>query len=367
MQYVVRALDPGQQIQTLVLEALDEADAHAQARAQRLNPLSVSQRRGGAWRREDKFPLLLFAQELHALLNAGLSVIESLEALIEKDTQTSRRAVLARLAEQLRQGQRLSSALRNQPGVFSPLFVGVIQAAEGTSDLPQALARFLEYETRVQSVRHKVTSAAIYPAILLAVGLAVSLFLLGYVVPRFSAVYEGGGRSLPWASQVLMNWGRFAGQHGAEMLTGFAAGAVLLFWCLRRLVVASGWSRIIRLLPGAQPKLHVLQLSRLYLTLGMLLEGGIPVQHALRLCSAVVDAGAGVQLNAVRGNVESGQSLSESLHRHGLSTPVAIRLLRVGEQSGQLGLMLSSAAPPPFTTKKQPGGSSASARPSSQY
>jgi general secretion pathway protein F len=344
MQYVVRALDPGQQIQTLVLEALDEADAQAQARAQRLSPLSVSRRRGTSLRREEKFPLLLFAQELHALLHAGLSVIESLEALIEKDTQASRRAVLSRLAEQLRQGHRLSSALREQPGIFPPLFVGVIQAAEGTSDLPQSLARYLEYETRLQSVRHKVTSAAIYPAILLVVGLAVSLFLLGYVVPRFSAVYQGSGRSLPWASQMLMEWGQFAGQHSGALFAGFIAGAAGVFLWLRSLVAAGGWWRIIRLLPGAQPKLAILQLSRLYLTLGMLLEGGIPVQHALRLCGAVVDASARTQLDAVRIDVESGQNLSESLQRHGLSTPVALRLLRVGEQSGQLGLMLSRTA-----------------------
>jgi general secretion pathway protein F len=220
----------------------------------------------------------------------------------------------------------------------------VIEAAEGTSNLPQALARFLDYETRVQSVRHQVTSAAIYPAILLVVGLAVSLFLLGYVVPRFSAVYQGSGRSLPWASQVLMNWGQFAGGHAGEMLAGLGAVAVISAWWLRRAVAQGGWWRILRRLPGAQPRLHILQLSRLYLTLGMLLEGGIPVQHALRLCAAVVDPGARVQLDAVRGDVESGLSLSESLQQHGLGTPVALRLLRVGEKSGQLGPMLARTA-----------------------
>lgn len=344
MQYVVRVLDADQQIQTLVLEALDEADAQAQARAQRLSPLSVARHRGGLLQRDEKFPLFLFAQELHALLHAGLSVIESLDALIEKDTQASRRAVLMRLAEQLRQGQRLSSALRNQPGIFPPLFVGVIQAAEGTSDLPQALARFLDYETRAQSVRHKVTSAAIYPAILLVVGLTVSLFLLGYVVPRFSAVYEGSGRSLPWASQLLMGWGQFAGRHSADLFAGLFTGVAALVWWLRRAVAAGGWWRIVRLLPGTHAKLAILQLSRLYLTLGMLLEGGIPIHQALRLCTAVVDVEARAQLEATRADVESGHTLSDSLLRHGLSTPVALRLLRVGEQSGQLGQMLGRTA-----------------------
>jgi general secretion pathway protein F len=76
----------------------------------------------------------------------------------------------------------------------------------------------------------------------------------------------------------------------------------------------------------------------------MLLEGGIPVQQSLRLCAAVIDAGKKARLESVRGDIEGGQSLSESLERHGLSTPVALRLLRVGEQSGQLGLMLSRTA-----------------------
>ena len=344
MQYVIRALDPHQQIQTLVLEAVDEADAQAQARAQRLSPLTVSQRRSWTAQREDKFPLLLFAQELHALLHAGLSVIESLDALTEKDGQASRRAVLARLAERLRQGHRLSSALRDQSSIFPPLLVGVIQAAEGTSDLPRSLARYLEYETRLHAVRHKVTSAIIYPAILLVVGLAVSLFLMGYVVPRFSAVYQGGGRRLPWASQLLMDWGQYAGQHWIGLLASFAAMGTALMWWIRTVVTRSGWWPIIQMLPGAKPKMAVLQLSRLYLTLGMLLEGGIPVQHALRLCGAVVEVAARAQLEAVRIDVESGQSLSESLRRHGLSTPVAFRLLRVGEQSGQLGLMLGRTA-----------------------
>jgi general secretion pathway protein F len=340
MQYVVRALDPTQQVQTLVLEALDEADARAQARAQRLSPLSVARPRGWLLRRDEKFPLLLFAQELHALLHAGLSVIESLEALIEKDTNISRRVVLIRLAEQL----RLSTALRNQPGIFPPLFVGVIQAAEGTSDLPRALARFLDYETRVQSVRHRVTSAAIYPAILLVVGLTVSLFLLGYVVPRFAAVYEGSGRNLPWASQLLMGWGQFAGRHSAELSTGFFIAVTALAWWLRRVVATGGTWRVVRLLPGTRAKLAILQLSRLYLTMGMLLEGGIPIQQALRLCTDVLNVQARAQLHATRADVESGHTLSDSLHRHGLSTPVALRLLRVGEQSGQLGQMLSRTA-----------------------
>jgi general secretion pathway protein F len=179
---------------------------------------------------------------------------------------------------------------------------------------------------------------------LLVVGAAVSLFLLGYVVPKFAAVYQGSGRPLPWASQLLMGWGKFAGQYAGWLFAAFFSGIGLAAWWVRRQVSAGGWWRSLRLLPGAAPKIEILELSRLYLTLGMLLEGGIPVQQALKLCSAVIDNAKARQLEAVRGAIEAGQPLSESLERHGLSTPVALRLLRVGEQSGQLGLMLSRTA-----------------------
>lgn len=344
MQYQIRAINGQQQIQTLTLEALDEADARAQALARQLTPLSVAAGGGLRRRREPAFALLLFAHELHALLAAGLSVIEALDTLIEKDTQPARRNVLARLAADLREGHRLSAALRRQPAVFPALFVGIVQAAEGTSDLPRALSRYIDYESRLQAVRHKVVSAAIYPAILLTVGGAVSLFLLGYVVPQFAAVYQGSGRPLPWASQLLMHWGQFAGDHALALAGAMALVLGGAFWWARGQMASGGWWRFLGLLPGARPRLEILQLSRLYLTMGMLLEGGIPVQQALGLCAAVVDAPRQAALAAVRLRVESGDALSASLEQHGLSTPVALRLLRVGEQSGQLGAMLSRTA-----------------------
>jgi general secretion pathway protein F len=344
MQYQVRALDSQQQIHTLLLEALDEADARAQALTQRLTPVSVSPHKALGARSGGAFRLLLFVQELQALLSAGLSVIESLDTLVEKDPLPARRAVLARLAQNLREGQRLSAAMRLQPAAFPPLLVGVVQAAENTSDLPPALWRYVEYETRVEAVRHRVISAAIYPAILLVVGAAVSLFLLGYVVPRFASVYQSSGRDLPWASQMLMAWGQFAGEHVVWLLSGFVLTVGSAAWLARQQIATGGWGRALRLLPGARPRLEVLQLSRLYLTLGMLLDGGIAVQNALRLSTAVIDAPRQAALAAVRTAVESGDSLSASLERHGLSTPVALRLLRVGEQSGQLGQMLTRTA-----------------------
>jgi general secretion pathway protein F len=350
MKFDVRALDMCQRILVFRVEALDAAHATAQLHATGVVPLSV--RPCWAWggstllapSKKNQFDLLLFAQELLALITAGLGVVEALDTLLERVAQPSTKSVLQRIRDSLEQGQRLSVALSEQAHFFPPLFVGIVQAAEGTSDLAGALDRYVAYEMRTRALRHKVISAAIYPSILLGVGGAVALFLLGYVVPRFSAVYQSSSRPLPWASQLLLAWGQFASRH-AEILVLAALGMVaLLLLGFRSLKQSGGWIRILAWLPGVHARLEVLVLTRLYLTLGMLLEGGIPVLKAMQLCEAVLSAGAAERLQLAQREVGEGRALSGALERHGLATSVSMRMLRVGEKTGQMGTMLRRTA-----------------------
>lgn len=346
MQFAVRALDPAQRLVSFVVEATDEASARAQLQQRGVTAISVSlhggqEVAGGA---RTRFPLLLFAQELHALLAAGLSVIESLDLLIEKEKADSTRAVLQAVAVALRHGERLSSALSHQPQAFPALFVGILQAAEGTSDLPGSLARYVDYETRLATVKQKVVSAAIYPVILVAVGGAVAGFLLGYVVPRFAQVYRGSGRPLPWASQLLLDWGAFAGAHAVELGLTIALALGFCVWRLRRHLRDGAWWRILSVIPGTRPRFQVLEVSRFYLTLGMLLQGGLPVATGLQLARSVLPADRRAAVGQVSLRITEGESLSDAFAKVGLSTSVAERLLKVGERSGQLGVMLLRTA-----------------------
>ena len=349
MQFNVRALNHEQQIQTLRLQAADETDARAQLKTRNLTALSLkqavtfSQDSIGA-SRSKRFDLLLFAQELLSLIAAGLSVVEALDALLERSSQATTRLSLERLRDALQQGLRLSVALGQQPNHFPALFVGVVQAAEGTSDLPRALERYVDYETRLQTLRQKIVSAAIYPSILFAVGGAVALFLLGYVVPRFAAVYQSSNRPLPWASQMLLAWGQFASAYAVWLGIGLCLILVIAAWSARRLIRSGRWTSVLEWLPGARQRVEILTLTRLYMTMGMLLEGGIPIIRAMQLSEAVLTTGKAAHLQAARHLVGQGGSLSSALENQNLSTPVSLRLLRVGEQTGQLGLMLSRTA-----------------------
>jgi general secretion pathway protein F len=350
MQFAVRALSEDYLVMPLMIEAADEVDARRQVEARGLFVTSIEPARtslfGAAKPRNgaSQLSLVLFSQELLALLNAGLSIVECLEALLEKEANASSSAVLTRLLAGLRDGKRFSGVLGDQPNVFPPLYIGIIKAAEGTSDLPKALNRYIDYQQRIDAIRSKIISAAIYPVILMLVGGAVSFFLIGYVVPRFAQVYEGAGRDLPWLSQLLLKWGQFAASHTESILWVLFAASVMLGFGARHFLAKGGIAKLISNLPGVGERAHIYELARLYLTLGMLLEGGIPIVAAMDTVTGVVSPGLKPKLNAAKGTIESGTTLSTAFAANGLTTPISLRMLRVGERSGELGQMLTQSA-----------------------
>jgi general secretion pathway protein F len=351
MQYDVRTLSADNLITELTVDARDEADARQQVEARGLFAAEITPARSsffGSLRSGSgsarRLPLVLFSQELLALLNAGLSIVEGLEALLEKESSEAARSVLTRLLAGLREGKRFSRVLAEQPDLFPPLYIGIVKAAEGTSDLPRSLSRYIDYQQRIDTIRSKIISASIYPLILLFVGGSVTLFLIGYVVPRFAEVYQGAGRELPWLSQVLLSWGQFAANHTKAMFSAIAASLLLLVAGLRRVVRLGGVSQLITRLPGISERARVYELSRLYLTLGMLLEGGIPIVAAMETVQGMVSVGIKQNLFAAKQRIESGTPLSVAFEENRLTTPISLRMLRVGERSGEMGQMLTQSA-----------------------
>jgi general secretion pathway protein F len=346
MQFAVRTLAPDMSIASVVVDAPDEADARRQVEARGLYVSAITPARAPVLGRQrgGRLSLVLFSEELLALLTAGLGIVEGLEALLEKEASQATRGVLERLLAGLREGKRFSGVLAEQPDLFPPLYVGIVRAAEGTSDLPRALHRYIEYQQRIDTVRAKIVSASIYPAILLLVGGGVSLFLMSYVVPRFAEVYQGAGRSLPWMSRLMLDWGQFAGRHSLSLLLGFAAVIAACAWAVRRTLRRGGVARLLGRLPGIGERARIYELSRLYLTLGMLSEGGITIVGAIDTVQGMVSPAMAGNLRAARVAIEAGRPLSDAFDANGLTTPISLRMLRVGERTGEMGPMLSRSA-----------------------
>ncbi|CAG9231617.1 Type II secretion system protein F (GspF) [Paraburkholderia sabiae] len=346
MPYEVRALSPDNQIVALVVDAQDESDARRQVEARGLHATQVRAQRSlrSSKAARGGISLVLFSQELLALLTAGLSIVEGLEALVEREGNARLRGILERLLAGLREGKRFSSLLAMQPDVFPPLYVGIVRAAEGTSDLPRSLQRYVDYQARIDTVRNKLVSSAIYPSILLVVGGGVATFLIAYVVPRFATIYEGTGRSLPWMSQVLLDWGKFASAHGLPLFAAAVAVALAGGAAVRSVIARLGLVGLLGRIPLLGPHLRIYQLSRLYLTLGMLLEGGIPIVAAMETAGGTISPALRDGLVRARAAVQAGAPLSASFHAEDLTTPISLRMLRVGERSGELGTMLTQSA-----------------------
>ena len=170
MEFTALTLTKDNRVASLSITARDEADARAQLARNGLFVSSLRARHSGLLQaasshpgRDRRFNLVLFSQELLALLQAGLGVVEAIEALAEKESQPLAAAVMGQLLEGLREGRRLSMVLADRPEVFTPLFVGMVRTAEGTSDLPSALSRFIDHSQKVSVVRNKLVSASIYP------------------------------------------------------------------------------------------------------------------------------------------------------------------------------------------------------------
>jgi len=271
--FLIRVFDPVHGVQQSRISA---PDCHAVAAQLGVAPqriLSVQEvgavAAGGlklwpASRGTKRFPLQLFSQELAVLLDAGIALLEALSTVREKESRTDVQQALDEVIAMVREGRALSVAMQAQPAVFDELVCAIVAANERTGQLALALSQHAKYLAWVEALRSRLVAACVYPLLLLIVGGAVIMFLLLFVLPRFAGILDGLGDKLPWASQVLISFGRVAGEHpglalgGAAMLV-FGAVVVWRHPSTHQALIHWAWR-----MPGLGPRLRVLALARLY-------------------------------------------------------------------------------------------------------
>jgi general secretion pathway protein F len=344
MQFKARIIDNGS-FGTLILDAPSEADARLQAVAKGYGVLEVSSVGGSRWgSRRTRFPLLLFSQEMLVLLGAGLGLVEALEGISEKETQPEARNVLKAVLQDLYQGLPFSTALERHPQHFPSLYVAMVRASEKTSALAEALQRYVAYQNQVEILKKKLIAASIYPLLLIAVGGLVTLFLLGYVVPRFGAIYEDAGDTLPLMSRWLLSWGQMVQQHGEVLLLGGVGAIVLVAFLLSQSLIRARFGLWFWRIPALGDRMRIFQMARFYRTLSMLLSGGIPILQALGMSRGLLAATLAPSVASAIAAIREGNAVSEAMEKSGLVTPLSLRMLRVGEKSGEMGRMMEQIA-----------------------
>ena len=352
--YRYKALDARGQLLDGQMEAASDAEVAARLQEQGHLPVEarLASEAGGesAWRalfKPKPFAgqrLVQFTQQLATLLGAGQPLDRALTILLELPEDDVARRTLTDIRDAVRGGASLSAALDRQHGAFGRLYVNMVRAGEAGGSLHETLQRLADYLERSRALRARVLNALVYPAILLAmVGLSL-LFLLGYVVPQFSAMYDSLDADLPWFSQLVLGLGNFVRDWWIVLL---AIPLLALLWLDRKrrdpafMLAFDGW--LLRNAPAAL--LAKLEAARLARTLGTLLRNGVPLLSALGIARNVLDNRVlANDVDAATDEVKNGIGLSAALARGKRFPRLALQMIQVGEESGALDAMLLKTA-----------------------
>ncbi len=289
--------------------------------------------------------LVQFTQQLATLLGAGQPLDRALTILLELPEDEATRRIVADIRDAVRGGSPLSSALERQHGAFGRLYVNMVRAGEAGGSLHETLSRLAEYLERSRALRGRVVNALIYPAILLVMVSLSLLFLLGFVVPQFAAMYDSLDAPLPWFSRIVLGIGMFVRDWWIVLL---AVPVLALLWIDRRLRDAAFRARFDAWLlerKFAGPLVAKLETARLARTLGTLLRNGVPLLSALGIGRNVLGNRAlAADVDAAIEQVRNGLGLAAALGRGKRFPRLALQMVQVGEESGALDAMLLKAA-----------------------
>lgn len=337
-----------------------EGDAERQVRTQlrekglvplRVDPISAPAERGGktktvrTLRHISGSELAIITRQFSTLLQAGLTIEECLNVLIEQTESPRARPVLAGVRGKVIEGQSIARALAAFPQSFPDIYRAMVDAGEQSGHLPEVLEKLADYSENRQALRSKVLLAFIYPALVTIVALGVVTLLLVYVVPQVTRVFTNTGQTLPWMTRLLIAMSDFMRATGWLWLTGIIGGSVFAHIALKSEAVRRRWHRRQLGMPLIGRLVRGVNAARFADTLGILTSSGVPLLAALQSARQVVtnlpmrDA-----VEETLKQVREGGSLARALGKTKLFPPLVVHLIASGEASGKLDTMLQRAA-----------------------
>ncbi|MCY4757293.1 type II secretion system F family protein [Pelomonas aquatica] len=348
MQFWVRHVPAG--TGAVVEEALpadSEAGLRSQLLAQGSVVLALRAQRTQGLRRNRRFDVAGWCRELEALLRAGMTAVEAVETLAATSATSigsERERVHGQLLKSLREGASLSKAMRGTQA-FPEVLVAGVTASERTSTLAEALHDYLRYDDLLQKLRRQAVSAMLYPAIVIGLGGCIAMFLLLYVIPRFSKMYGSFHGELSTATAAVLALSRAMRDYGwlvGLAVAGIAAAGVLAW---RSGQLARGLEAGAEAWPMLRRQWDHFRFAKLYQSLALLFRGGYSLDEALLVCGGLalgVRVGQGV--STVRQEIANGRPASKALATAGFTDVTAERLLAVGERTGDFAGVLQTIA-----------------------
>jgi type IV pilus assembly protein PilC len=289
--------------------------------------------------------LAIFARQLATMLDAGVSLVQALTILSEQIENTAFRNVVVEVRKDIENGMGFCEALAKHPAVFSGLFINMAKAGEAAGMLAEVLERLATYFEKTSVLRRKIRSSLIYPAVIVTMAIAITTFLLVYVVPTFKKIFESLGGQLPLPTRILIET--------SDILRRYIALVVILLIILgfifrqyknteKGRFKYDSWKLRIPVLGNL---FHKVVLARFARTFSTLVKSGVTIINALDIVAKASDnkilEKAIIESCAA---VREGESICEPLAKSGIFPPMACRMIAIGEQTGQLEKMLSKIA-----------------------
>ncbi|WP_353234896.1 type II secretion system F family protein [Diaphorobacter ruginosibacter] len=284
--------------------------------------------------------VLSLTSELAIMLKAGLALDNALRVLIDMSYKPSVTALLADILEKVKSGTPLSKALSNHPQLFNDFYVNMIRSGEISGQMSSVLARLVEHMERVRSLRESVISAAIYPAILLSVAVLSLVAMLGFVVPQFEKLFNDMGDALPAPTRVVMNIGKMFQHYGWLIVIAAAVVIWLIIKWFKTPVGRQWWQSVVLRLPLIGTLSAKYEMTLFSRSLGTLLGNGVPLLTALHISTqTVTNILLRKPLETMAPKVKEGGKVADAAIGTGVFEPLAINLIRVGEETGRIGPM----------------------------
>jgi type IV pilus assembly protein PilC len=350
MEYVCKVGTPAGEVVEQSFSASDEAALRADLEQKGFyifnirRPLTLK----GFGVRRDKVPtapLMLFAQELAALLRAGLPLVQSLDVMLERQRHPLFRRSLTDIRDKVKTGVSLSEAFRGEGNIYPPMLSASLVAGERSGNLEEVLRRFVQYMRLNLTLKRKAMSAAIYPAMLFLMMMGLVGVLVVKVIPEFEKFYADLDVQLPFLTRALM-----AISAAVRTNLGFIVlGMILVIgaWVAWQRREGSGVivDRLLLRIPYLGRLMRIYATSQLARTLSSLLAGGLPLVNAMEVSSASMGNRAmAAAVGQATPHIREGKSLTYALESTGMLENVALEMVKVGEQTGALGDMLNAVS-----------------------
>jgi type IV pilus assembly protein PilC len=285
--------------------------------------------------------ILEFTTQLAVMIRAGINLRSSLEGIAEQTTHVGFKKVINSIKADVESGKQFSEGIARHPKLFGPLYVNMVRASEMSGSFSKMLDRVAGYIAQEIETRRMVIGAAIYPGVIGTMAVAVTVFLLTFVLPRFYMVFKGKEDILPWATKFLMNLSQFVTGSWPYIVGGLVAFSVLLFLFVKTEVGGFWVDRTKLTLPIVKTMFRSLYISRSLQTMGQLINAGVPMLDTLAITGDI--SGNRLYKSMWRGvytSVKQGRKIAAPLAKTRLLPRAVVQMVSAGEESGKLGEVL---------------------------